>query len=71
MHAHIQIADTKSFILRGLSRNVCPNFIEIIEIIERQLQVLSKSLPNPMQVPFFAYSTERTYNGPETDLERR
>ena len=30
-----------------------------------------KSVANPLQVPFLAYSMERTCNGFATDLERR
>ena len=36
--------------------------------MERQLQ--SKAYANPMQVPFLAYSMERTYNGFGTVLQR-
>ena len=36
--------------------------------MERQLQ--SKTYANPMQVPFLAYSMERTYNGFGTVLQR-
>ena len=32
------------------------------------LQVLSNSLPNPMQIPFSSHSKERTHNGLGTDL---
>jgi hypothetical protein len=34
------------------------------------MQVPSASLANPMQIPFFAYSQERSRNGSETEVER-
>ena len=34
------------------------------------MQVLYKSLPNSVQVPFFAYSMERTFTDFATDLQR-
>ena len=34
------------------------------------MQVPSASLVNPMQIPFFAYSKERSWNGFETEVER-
>ena len=54
-------------------------FIEIIEIIEifewemsfaTPFYLPCKSLPNPLQIPFFSHSKERTWNGPETEVER-
>ena len=56
------------------SGKVCPNLIEIIEIIEicfifaNPIQVPTKSYANPIFRPFLGTDLQRTYNGITTDL---